>query len=163
MIKKITAVLITFCMIFCFTACENNESFEEKGDYLTGNSWEGTDGSLIELETDGTYKFYNSSADKTNNYYSGKFEVLNGQNAINYLVEEYGFTEEGQRTVMQKYQVEDQYYYVLVLNHDECIVNGENILTEPTMVEYFGYYSTFDGHLNFTSLKTMGQMDFYKK
>lgn len=163
MIKKITAVLMALCMIFCFTACENNEEFEKKGDYLTGNSWQGTDGSLIELETDGTYKFYNSASDKTNNYYSGNFEVFNGQDAIDYLVTEYGFTEEGQRTVMQKYQVEDPYYYVLVLNHDECIVNGKNILTEPAMVEYFGYYSKFDGHLDFTSLKTMGQMDFYKK
>lgn len=163
MFKRISAVMIVLCMIFCFTACGGNEAFEEKGDYLTGNSWEGTDGSLIDLETDGTYKFYNSSADKTNNYYSGKFEVKNGQDAIDYLVKEYGFNEEGQRSVMQKYQVEDQYYYVLILNHDECIVNGENILTEPSMTEYFGYYSTYDGHLNFTSLKTMGQMDFYKK
>ena len=163
MIKKITAVLMALCMIFCFTACENTEEFEKNGDYLTGNSWEGTDGSLIDLETDGTYKFYNSSANKTNNYYSGKFEVFNGQNAIDYLVKEYGFNEEGQRSVMQEFQVEDQNYYVLVLNHDECIVNGENILTEPTMVEYFGYYSPNGEYLNFTSLKTMGQMDFYKK
>ena len=163
MLKKLSAFVIMICMIFCFTACENNESFEEKGDYLTGNSWEGTDGSLIDLETDGTYKFYRSSADKTNNYYSGTFEVLNGQNAVDYIVEEYGFSEEAQRTVMEKYMVEDQYYYVLILNQNECIVNGQNTLSEPSKTEYFGYYATSDEHLNFTSLKTMGQMDFYKK
>ncbi len=163
MVKKISAVLMVLCMIFCFTACESTESFEEKGDYLTGNSWEGTDGSLIDLNTDGTYKFYNSSADKTNNYYSGNFEVKNGQDAIDYLIAEYGLTEEGQRSVMEKYMVEDQYYYVLIMNHKECIVNGQNTLTEPTMTEYFGYYVPSDEHLNFTSLKTLGQMDFYKK
>ncbi len=163
MIKKITAIIIGICMIFCFTACDDTKDFEAKGDYLTGNSWEGTDGSLIDLETDGTYKFYNSSADKSNNYYSGKFEVKNGQEAIDYLVSEWGFNEEGQRSVMEKYQVEDQYYYVLIMNHDSCMVDGENILEEPGKVEYFGYYSTYDGHLNFTSLKTMGAMNFYKK
>ena len=154
---------MSMCMIFCFTACENTEDFEAKGDYLTGNSWEATDGSLIELNTDGTYKFYNNSADKTNNYYSGAFEVINGQNAIDYLIKEYGLTEEGQREVMDKYMIEDQFYYVLVLHLDECIVNGQNTLSESSLLEYFGYYSPKDEHLNFTSLKTVSQMDFYKK
>ncbi|MGN0614150.1 MAG: hypothetical protein ACI4JB_09675 [Porcipelethomonas sp.] len=162
MLKKFSAIVVTLCMIFCFTACGSSE-FEEKGDYLTGNNWEGTDGSMIQLNTDGTFKFYRSSSDKSNNYYTGNFEVKNGQDAIDYLVDEYGFTEDGQRSVMTKYQVEDQFYYVLILNSKECIVDGENTLSEEAKVEYFGYYSTKDGHLDFTSLKTMGQMDFYKK
>ena len=74
MIKKITAVLITFCMIFCFTAC-GNDKFEKKGDYLTGNDWKSTDGQLLDLRTDGTYKLYKTSTDLNNNYYTGTFEV----------------------------------------------------------------------------------------
>ncbi len=163
MIKKIFALMLSFCMIFCFTACGDNEDFEAKGDYLTGNSWEGTDGTLIELETDGTYKFYNSSADTSNNYYSGKFEVKSGQNAIDYLEEEWGVGEEGQRSVMEKYLVKDEFYYVLIMNHEKCMIDGQNTLSEPSKTEYFGYYSEYDGHLNFTSLKTMGAVNFYKK
>ena len=162
MLKRISAFAATIIMILCFTACGNSD-FEEKGDYLTGNKWEATDGSLIDLNTDGTYRFYRSSADKTNNYYTGNFEVLNGQDAINYLINEYDFDEDSQRSVMTQYGVEDQYYYVLILNAKECIVDGKNTLTEETKVEYFGYYAPYDMHLNFTSLKTMGQMDFYKK
>lgn len=162
MLKKLSAFAITIIMILCFTACGNND-FEEKGDYLTGNQWKATDGSLIDLDTDGSYKFYRSYTDKSNNYYTGNFEVLNGQDAINYLINEYGFNEEGQRSIMTQYGVEDQYYYVLILNAKECIVDGQNTLTEDTKVEYFGYYSPSDMHLNFTSLKTMGQMDFYKQ
>ena len=162
MIKKITSAFLAFVMIFCFAGC-GNKSFEEKGDYLTGNKWEGSDASLLELNTDGTHKFYNSSSDLSNNYYKGEFTVLNGQDAIDYLDENYAFTEEGQRKVMMQYGVEDEFYYVLILKNKERIIGGKNDLGQETKVEYFGYYTASDKHLNFTSLKTMAQMDFYKK
>lgn len=162
MLKKFSAFAIAFIMLFCFSACGNSD-FEDKGDYLTGNKWEGTDGTLLDLKTDGSFKYYESSANKSDNYYTGNFEVLNGQDAINYLNDEYGFSEDAQRSVMVQYGVKDEYYYVLILNNDECIINGTNTLEEKNMVEYFGYYSESDMHLNFTSLKNMGQVDFYKK
>ena len=74
-----------------------------------------------------------------------------------------GFDEKSQRDVMEKFNVADDYYYVLTLNADERIVNGKNDLAEKTVTEYFGYYSETDEHLNFTSLKTLKSMDFYKK
>ena len=64
---------------------------------------------------------------------------------------------------MEKFNVADDHYYVLTLNADERIVNGKNDLAEKTVTEYFGYYSETDEHLNFTSLKTLKSMDFYKK
>ncbi len=162
MFKKISTVFMVFCMIFCFTAC-GSSSFEDKGDYISGNKWEGTDGSLIELNSDGTHKFYKNSGDLSDNYYKGDYTVLNGQQAIDYLSNEHGLPEDAQRQIMSQYGVEDKYYYVLTLNNKECIVEGKNTLGEASKLDYFGYYSPTDQHLNFKSLKTMVQMDFYKK
>ena len=162
MIKKIFTVIMAFTVMICLSAC-GNKSFEEKGDHLTGNKWRGTDGSLIDLDTDGTYKYYNSMDDLSNNYFKGTFTVKNGQEAIDYLTKTQGFDEKSQRDVMEKFNVADDHYYVLTLNADERIVNGKNDLAEKTVTEYFGYYSETDEHLNFTSLKTLKSMDFYKK
>lgn len=162
MIKRLFTVITAAAMAICLCAC-GNKTFEEKGDYLTGNKWRGTDGSLIALDTDGTYKYYNSSEDLNNNYFKGTFIVRSGQEAIDYLISTQGIDEDSQRQVMDKYKVKDEYYYVLTLNAEERIVNGKNDLAEKTVTEFFGYYSETDEHLNFTSLKTLKSMDYYKK
>ena len=162
MIKRLLSVVLTAVMVICMTAC-GNKSFEEKGDHLTGNKWRCTDGSLIDLDTDGTYKYYNSADDLTNHYFKGTFQVRSGQEAIDYLLKTQGFDEKSQRDVMEKYNVADECYYVLTLTAEERIVNGKNDLPEKTVTEFFGYYSASDEYLNFTSLKTLKSMDFYKK
>lgn len=161
-IKKIVVLAISVMMIFCFSACGNG-SFEEKGDYLSGNKWSGSEGVLLDLKSDGTFKYYQSADNKSDNYYSGSFQVLNGKDAIAYMTDEYGFSEESQRTTMNYFNVSDEFYYVLVLNNEECIVNGQNTLEEKNKSEYFGYYIEDNEYLNLTSLQTMSQIDFYKK
>ncbi len=161
-LKKITVFAISVMMIFCFCAC-GNDSFEEKGDYLSGNKWSGSEGVLLDLKDDGTFMFYQKEENKSDNYYSGSFQVLNGQDAIAYMTEEYEFSEESQRTAMNQFNISDEFYYVLVLNNEECIVNGENTLKEKNKSEYFGYYMADNEYLNLTSLQTMAQIDFYKK
>lgn len=162
MLKKISVFVIALTMIFCLNGCGNSD-LEEKGDYLSGNLWEATDGTLLDLNSDGTYKFYKSSSDKTNNYYTGNFEVLNNEDAINYLINEYEIDEESQRSAMTRFGVSDEFYYVLVLNNKECIIDGKNTLEEENKIEYFGYYDPNDEQLNFTSLNTTAHIDFYKK
>ena len=161
-LKKIFIALVATVMLVCAAAC-GNKDFEEKGDYLTGNKWQGTDGTLIDLSTDGTYKYYNKADDLSNNYFKGSFRVLNGKEAIDYITTEYGSNEQTQRDVMQRYGTTEENYYVLILEHKECIVDGKNTLGEATKSEFFGGYAPADEHLNFTSLNTMQQIDFYKK
>lgn len=84
MLKKIITFPIILIIIFSLTACGNSES-EEKGDYLTGNKWESTSGMLLELDKDGTFKFYKDKSNKDDNYYSGTFTVKNGKEAVKYL------------------------------------------------------------------------------
>lgn len=170
MLKKIMAVTLSFLMIFCLTACAKNDekaseraAFEEKGDYLTGYDWESSAGLLIELNTDGTFKFYQSSNNKNDNYYSGKFEVKSGQSAIEYITSEWGPTEDDQRQIMEEYSVEDKDYYVLILNNEQRIMNGQNNLKKANKIEYFGYYVSDNTHINFTKLNDLSETTFYRK
>lgn len=170
MFKKIMAVTLSFLMIFCLSACGKNDekaseraAFEEKGDYLTGYDWESSDGLLIELNTDGTFKFYQNSGNKNDNYYSGKFEVKSAQSAIEYITSEWGPTEDDQRQVMDRFSVEDKDYYVLILNNEQCIMNGQNNLEKANKIEYFGYYVADNTHINFTRLNDLVETTFYRK
>ncbi len=161
-LKKFLVFPLAIIMLFCLSAC-GNDSFEEKGDYLSGNKWSGSEGVLLDLKSDGTFKYYQKADNKSDNYYSGSFQVLNGKDAIAYMTEEYEFSEESQRKTMAQFNVAEEFYYVLVLNNDECIVNGQNVLKEKNKSEYFGYYIADSEYLNLTSLQTMTQIDFYKK
>lgn len=162
MLKKITSLLLVLIMIFSLIACGNSES-EEKGDYLTGNKWESTSGMLLELEKDGTFKFYKDKSDKDDNYYSGTFTVKNGKEAVDYLEEVHELPAENQRTAMASFGVDENYYYALLLTNKECIENGANTLAEENEVTYYGYYMPDYEYLNLYSLKTMSQYEFYKK
>lgn len=96
MLKKFLAFSITAIMIFSLSACGNKEA-EEKGDYLSGNKWESTAGMLLDLDKEGTFKFFKDKSDKEDNYYSGTFEVKNGSEAVEYLEEVHALPAESQR------------------------------------------------------------------
>lgn len=162
MLKKITAVSLIFIMIFSLTACGNKEA-EEKGDYLSGNKWESTSGMLLELEKDGTFKFYRETSNKDDNYYSGTYTVKCAGDAVDYLDEVHTLPAENQRSAMAGFGVDENYYYALTLNNKECIENGENTLAEENEVTYYGYYMPDYEYLNLYNLKTMGNYEFYKK
>ena len=65
------------------TACESEA--EKNGDYLSGNKWESSDGTMLALYDDNTFKWFKSSANREDNYYVGTYEVMVGQDAINHL------------------------------------------------------------------------------
>ena len=136
MLKKFLAFSITAIMIFSLSACGNKEA-EEKGDYLSGNKWESTAGMLLDLDKEGTFKFFKDKSDKEDNYYSGTFEV------------------KSQRSAMVGFGVDENYYYALILTNKECIENGANTLSEENEVAYYGYYMPDYEYLNLYSLKTM--------
>lgn len=162
MLKKFFTFPLILAIIFALTACGNSES-EEKGDYLTGNKWESTSGMMLNLDKDGTFKFYKDKSNKDDNYYSGTFTVKNGQEAVDYLEKTHELPAENQRTAMASFGVDENYYYALILTNKECIENGANTLTEENDVTYYGYYAPDYEYLNLYSLKTMSQYEFYKK
>lgn len=137
--KKAFTCVISFAMILTLSACGNKDA-KENGDYLTGNKWETTSGMLLDLGKDGDFKWFNSKAERNNNYYAGNFTVKVGQDAINFLEESYGLTEEGQRSALTQFAVSEDCYYSVIMNNKECIQEDSNTLEEENQIVYYGYY-----------------------
>ena len=116
MVKKILAVMLSMIMVFSLAACGNKEA-EEKGDYLTGNKWESTKGMLLELNKEGDFKFFRDKSDREDNYYTGTFSVISGAEAVDYLEENHELPQENQRNAMAQFGVDENNYYVLILNN----------------------------------------------
>lgn len=160
-LKKASACAVGIVMLVSLSACGNKKT-EEKGDYLSGNKWQTSSGMLLELEENGEFKWFNSKNERDDNYYSGNFTVKSGQEAIDFLADNHGLPEESQRTVMNRYAVEDENYYTIVMNNKERIQGGENTLDEENEIVFYGYYMPDYEQLDLYSLNNLTPYEFTK-
>ena len=127
-------------------------------DVISGNSWKEDSGSYLVLEKNGKFKYYQDEEDLTDNYYEGTYKVYCGEKAVKYIAEDlkkYGVTEKEQRDIFErneKYSVDN--YYCLVLNNEQCIMNGENVMSKATTTPYFGYYYKEQKILDIANMNT---------
>lgn len=159
-LKKIFACTIC-CVMLTAVACGEKDA-EEKGDHLTGNKWETTSGMLLELESNSSFKWFKSKADRNDNYYSGDFKLKRGQEAIEFLEESHGLPEESQRSALIQFAIEEDGYYALIMNNKECIENGNNTLEEENEVVYYGYYLPDYETLKLYNLENLNTYEFKK-
>lgn len=160
-LKKTCAGILSCAMIFSLTACGNKEA-EEKGDYLSGNKWQTTSGMMLDLGDDGNFKWYKDKSNRKDNYYAGDFTVMVGQEAIDYLEDTQGLSEDGQRSAMVKFAIDDTSYYCVVMNNKECIEGGTNTLEEENEIVYYGYYLQDYETLKLYSLNNLNPYEFTK-
>lgn len=137
MFKKFLSAFLCAILVVSVTGCADSST---SGDRLSGNKWESSDKTLLSLEDDGSFKWYKSSSDRKDNYYTGTYKVMNGQSAIDYLSEEHGLDKTGQENALAQYAVSADEYYAVVLDNEERIVNGEDTLKEKNSAVYYGYY-----------------------
>lgn len=161
-LKNTLACLLSFVMLFVFTACDDNEEAEKKGDFISGYKWTTSENMMLDLQSNNTFKWYSSSSNRSDNYYSGTFETLVGQKAVDYLVENAGAAEDGQIKTMNEYGVALNEYYILILNNEECIREGKNVLEEKNTIIYVGFYKEKYESLTLTNL-TSGTEYIFKK
>lgn len=159
-LKKFFACTICFVMLAA-VACGKKDT-EEKSDHLTGNKWETTSGMLLELESNRSFKWFKSKANRNDNYYSGDFELKRGQEAIEFLAESHGLPEESQRSALIQFAIEENGYYALIMNNKECIENGNNTLEEENEVVYYGYYLPDYETLKLYNLENLNTYEFKK-
>lgn len=120
------------------------------------------DGSLYILEEDGSFKYYMTYKDQTDNYSSGKYEIFMEEEAVKKISEELGIEEsealETNRDHETKYKLKN--LICLVINNEELILDGEkqDASKLKTMV-YYGYYFDEYKYFDFMQLdpeKTAG-------
>ena len=105
---------------------------------LDGNRWKMDDGSVLELRDDGTYYWYKTEEDTTDNYFFGTYKTYLGDRAIEKIDEEYGFNEEGysHNTAILRTDI-----YYLELNKEKMKIEGETTdVVQSTKYALFFYY-----------------------
>lgn len=147
------------------SSIEDQFETDEVADVISGYTWEEVDGSLLELKSNNTFRYYRDKNDLSNNYYEGTYKVYCGEEAVKYISEDlskYNLTEEEQRNIFTRsdiYSINN--YYCLVLNNKTCIVNGKNTLANPTLTPYYGFYID-NGILDIANMNTATYYSFKK-
>lgn len=178
--KKILTIGLIVIMLlgtmFILTGCvgknkennKNNNKETKKIDEISGYSYvEKTDDSLLDLNSDGTFRYYQDKDELTDYYYEGNYTIYNGENAIEFIandLEKYGVTEEEQIDLLErnpKYKIDN--YYCVILKNEKCIVDGKNTLTQTVETPYFGFYFEDINTLNITNMKSANIYNFVKK
>lgn len=142
---KVVAVTVA-CMVM-LAGCGSNSQKEAAVDssIITKYDWQASnDGSLITCETNGTFKYYRSAEELTDDYFEGTYEFAMGKDAVKYItteLEAYKITEEELERVFDGNESYDESNFVcLVLNNEKCIMDGENQIETPYQTPYFGFY-----------------------
>ncbi|GHU43271.1 hypothetical protein FACS1894111_08610 [Clostridia bacterium] len=115
-------------------------------DELSGKTWDGDDGSELILRTDGSFSWYKDPDVHDDNYYEGKYQVLVGDEGIDYMVDHYGdktrVIKEQIHELMQTEKYKNTEFYVLVLDHTGFVMDGEDKMASlvTTVAPYYGFY-----------------------
>lgn len=153
--------MITNAFLKTFEAAENHsESAYSLNDAVSGKTWKAKDGSLLCLNEDGSFFWYQKPENRSDSYYSGSYEVYNGKAAIDYIVSElpqYSLTQAEQEEFIERnedYTYEN--YYCLVLDNKECIINGENTLdtSQSNITPYYGFYFENEQYLDLANMNS---------
>ncbi|MCR5292587.1 MAG: DUF4813 domain-containing protein [Eubacterium sp.] len=112
--------------------------------YLRSHNWRETNSnSYIVFESD-TFTYYKDKGVYDNYYYKGHYEFYSGKAAVDYVVNdlsEYGVTRDEIQGLFDRNAKYDESNFVcLVLQNEECIIDGQNTTTDYTKAPYYGFY-----------------------
>lgn len=139
---------------------EPKESFDIKG-----YSWTGDDGSLLYLNKDNTYTWYQDDKVHNNNYYNGTYQFYTGKDAITYIatnLAEYGITKEEQEDLIEKGGYDLEEYYLIILTCSKAVVDGTETSPENHnhIVYYYGFYKKSIQYLDLVNINTANPAGF---
>lgn len=137
---------------------DTTESFDIKG-YI----WQATDNSVLYLNKDNSYTWYQDDTNHNDNFYVGTYEFYTGTDAIDYItynLKEYGITEEEQRRLFQNGQYNLSDYYLVMLNCTKMIVNGTEQTPQTPIVPYYGFYDSTTKRLSLVNMNTGNKAEF---
>lgn len=119
---------------------------------LTSYNWQGTkDGSLLVFEQDGTFRYYQTAEDLTDNYFEGTYEFYVGSDAVDYIttdLSDYSVTKNELEGIFEGSDEYDESNFVcFTLNNEACYMGDENTVEKPYQTSYFGFCLEEDGDL----------------
>ena len=129
------------------------------------NKWvEYYSNSYLVPKSDGTFKYYKDKTDLTDYYYTGHYKLYVGDEGIDYVVNdlsEYGVTrDEIQGLIDRNDKYKKGNFVCLVLDNEECIIDGENTATSTVTTPYYGFYVKENGEEGF-DIANMNSATYY--
>ena len=129
------------------------------------NKWvEYYSNSYLVPKSDGTFKYYKDKTDLTDYYYTGHYKLYVGDEGIDYVVNDlsdYGVTrDEIQGLIDRNDKYKKGNFVCLVLDNEECIIDGENTATSTVTTPYYGFYVKENGEEGF-DIANMNSATYY--
>ena len=134
------------------TAASQDNKNDKYSSVIYDHKWQSTgDKSLIVCEKDGSFKYYQSEEDLTDNYFEGTYSFYVGKDAVDFItteLAEYSVKEGELDDLFDKNEEYNEDNFVcLVLHNEQCLVLGENQIDEPYNTPYYGFILENDGKL----------------
>ena len=130
---------------------------------IIGHTCKANDNSMLYLNNDNTYMWYLNDNQHEDNYYQGRYNSYNGQEAIEYIstyLKEYGITEEEQENLFEEGTKKLRNYYLIVLTCEKTKVDGKEQSEEIKTAYYYGFYSQIEKQLDLTDIRTKKKITF---
>ena len=111
---------------------------------ITKNNWVAMeDGSYLEFGKQQTFKYYKSYYDTSDNYYTGKYRMYSGSDALEQLTKtykDYGITRTDVKSLINNNKAfSEDNFILLVLENDGMWIDGENTKDEEWDSVYYGF------------------------
>lgn len=162
----ISIIAILLVILLALAIFVGKDRLAKKTDEISGYSYVEND-LLLDLKSDGSFRYYQDKNKLTDSYYEGTYKVYNGEDAIKFItndLKDFGITEKEQRDLLDRnseYMLNN--YYCLVLENNKCIINGKNTLTKPVETPYIGFYLKDTDTLNLTNISSANVYNFVKQ
>ena len=129
---------------------QENKEKEQETSLITQYLWQATgDSSLIVCKANGSFKYYQSAEDLTDNYFEGTYGFYMGKEAVTYITTElskYAVTKAELEALFERGEEYDESnFVVLVLNNEACMMDGVNQVETPYQTPYYGFYFESNG------------------
>jgi len=173
--KKYFRILLIICAIFIMTGCgeQDKSRTKEKEDKITADTtlvsnttWIARDNSEV-IFTKDRIDWYQSQKDHTDNYYSGKYKLYRGEDAIEYItteLKEYGITEEELEDIFNsKKEYKKENFVVFDIRYDKFVLNGTEQKISRPLVPWYGFVLEDDTYLDVVNMNTYSYYGFTKQ
>ncbi len=135
-------------------------------DDIKGYSWSVNNESLLYLNSDYTYIWYENDNNDKDNYEKGEFKTFRGEKAVEYIantLKEFGISEEEQESIFKNknYNIND--YYLLILTSNEIKKSGMESQNITNTKYYCGIYQKEEKRIDFINMSTKEKVIFTRK
>lgn len=154
--RKRTLLLLVFAAVLLYAGIQLCQDGTER---VEGAKWQAEDGSLLVLNDDGTFIWYQDGGNRDDDYYTGSYQIYFGKKAINYIAEElsqYGLDKEAQEEMIGHGKARAKTKYLcLVLDQKEYILNGRNTLKQSETRPFYGFLTKDDTYFDLIDMTEM--------